>query len=115
MNKKGFNTIFILYAVVIFFVMLYHFKGIFYPSANTPAWRHALFVLINLICLYGLLKRPGWFIWFIAILTIQQWYSHGSYAIHLWRTQHIIHWISVADILLLPILIILLGTDKKNK
>lgn len=115
MNNKLRHILFIAFAVAAFCAMLFHVKGIFYPTPVTPAWRHAIFVLINAICIYGCIKRPGWFIVFIAILTIQQWYSHGSYAIKLWQERQVIHWISVADIILLPVLLMLLIADKKNK
>jgi hypothetical protein len=115
MSKKVPHIIFIIFSVISFIALLYHIKGLCYPNNLTPAWRHAIFVGINAICIYGLLKRPNWFIWFVAALTLQQWYSHGSYIIDLWQKQHIIHWISVADILLLPVLFILLRADKKNK
>ncbi|MEO5891563.1 MAG: hypothetical protein ABIQ31_15030 [Ferruginibacter sp.] len=115
MNKKTSHLIFTLFAALVFVVALYHIKGIFYPSANSPAWRHAIFVLINFLVIYGLLKRPAWFIWFIAVLMLQQWYSHGSYAYQTWQKQHLIDWISVAIILLLPLLLILLLKDKKTK
>ncbi len=115
MNSKTRHTAFIVFAVVAAMAMLYHVRGIFYPTTLTPAWRHALFVLITALCIYGCLKRPGWFTWFIAILTIQQCYSQGSYTVALWKTQHQIHWISVADIVLLPLLLLLLVAEKKNK
>lgn len=115
MNNKTRHTAFIAFAVVAALAMLYHVRGIFYPTILTPAWRHSLFVIINAVCMYGCLKRPRWFTWFIALLTVQQWYSHGSYAVELWKTQHQIHWISVADIVLLPLLLLLLVADKKNK
>ena len=115
MNKKFRHIIFIAFAFIAFLALLYHVKGIFYPTTSTPAWRHAIFVAVNIVCIYGCLKRPHWFVWFIAVLTIQQWYSHGSYAVEVWKTQHQIHWISVADIVLLPLLLLLLVADKKNK
>jgi hypothetical protein len=74
--------------------------------------RHGIFVCINIICIYGVIKRPKWFIWFAVVLTLQQWCSHGSYAIHLWQTENKIHWISVGVILLLPVLVWLLYNDK---
>ncbi|MEP7141566.1 MAG: hypothetical protein ABI707_01790 [Ferruginibacter sp.] len=115
MNKKIFNIIFLLFALAAFFTAIYHLKSIFYPTPDTPSWRHALFVAINIFVIYGLLKRPVWFVCFVAILTLQQWYSHGSYAYMLWQKEHIIHWISVAIILFLPLLFILLLMDQKNK
>ena len=115
MNKQTRNIFFIAFAVAALLAAAYHIKGFFYPTETSPLWRHALFVFISAICIYGVLKRPGWFIWFIGLLTLQQWYSHGSYAIKLWQQEHQIHWISIADILLLPLLFILLLVDKKAK
>jgi hypothetical protein len=115
MTNRARYIAFIAFAVIAALAILFHIKGVIYPSAVTPAWRHAIFILINAICIYGCLKRPLWFIWFIALLTIQQWYSHGRYAVTIWQTTHQIHWISVADIVLLPLLLVLLIPDKKNK
>ena len=114
MNKKTLQIIFIVFAVLAFCVLVFHVKGIIYPTANSPWWRHALFVVINGISIYGILKRPKWFIWFVGLLTLQQWYSHGSYAVELWQTAHQIHWISLGVIVLLPILFILLIFDRKK-
>jgi hypothetical protein len=114
MSKKILNIIFYFFAALGFIVMLYHLKGIFFPNSITPAWRHAIFVVINAIGIYGVLKRPSWFIYFALVLTVQQFYSHGSYAIHLWQTQNKLHWISIADLILLPILLLLLYIDKKK-
>jgi hypothetical protein len=108
MNKKALHIIFYAFAVICFFAMLYHIKGIFYPTTVTAAWRHGIFVFINIICIYGVIKRPKWFIWFAVILTIQQWYSHGGYALQLWQTENRIDWISIGDIILLPVLVWLL-------
>jgi hypothetical protein len=115
MSKKALHIIFYAFTIISFIAMLYHIKGIFYPTTLTPAWRHGIFVCINIICIYGVIKRPKWFIWFAVILTVQQWYSHGSYAIHLWQTENKIHWISVVDVILLPVLVWLLFLDRKIK
>lgn len=115
MSNKTRHILFIIFAVLAFAASLYHTAGALQPFDKTPAWRHILFIGINTICIYGLIKRPEWFVWFFGVLTFQQLYSHGSYAIELWQQQYIVHWISVADILLLPLLLILLIVDKKNK
>ncbi len=115
MSKKALHIIFYAFAIICFIAMLYHIKGIFYPTKLSPTWRHGIFICINIIFIYGVLKRPKWFICLAAILTVQQWYSHGGYAIHLWQTENKIHWISVAVILLLPVLIWLLFIDRKIK
>ncbi len=115
MNRKQLQILFIAFALVSFCAMLYHVNGFFHPTTLAPAWRHLIFIAVNVICIYGCLKKPNWFVWFIAILTLQQWYSHGGYAITTWQTQHIIHWISVVDVLLLPVLFFLLIKDKNRK
>jgi hypothetical protein len=121
MSNKTRHITFIAFAILAFTALVYHAVAIYHPETPAPlinlvaAIRHAFFILVNIVCIYGILKRPKWFIWFVAALTLQQWYSHGSYAIELWQKQHIIHWISVADILLLPVLLILLRADKKIK
>ncbi len=112
MNKKIiFNTA----AVLLSIALIFHVKGFFYPSPPTPAWRHGVFVLINITCIYGVLKRPGWFLWFVVSLTMQQWYSHGSYILEFWKLQHRVHWISVGAIVLMPVLFFVLLADRKTK
>ncbi len=114
MNKRALNIIFYAFAILSFIATLYHIKGIFYPTELTPAWRHAVFVVINIIFIIGIIKRPSWFIWFVSILTIQQLYSHGSYAIRLWQSENKIHWVSFGVVILLPVLLSVLITSKKE-
>ena len=115
MTQKKFDIIFTSFALIAFLAVLYHVKGIFYPTADTTGWRHAVFVVINIIGIFGLIKRSNWFILFVMILTVHQWYSHGSYAYMLWQKEHSIHWISLGVIIFLPLLLILLIAEKKNK
>ena len=76
--------------------------------------KEAKFISINGICIYGFLKRPEWFIWFVGLLTLQQWYSHGSYAIELWQEKHVIYWISVGIIVLMPVAFVLLLLERRK-
>jgi hypothetical protein len=114
MSKKILHIIFYVFAIIGFIAMLHHIKGIFYPTILSPSWRHCIFVFINIISIYGVIKRPKWFIWFVILLTVQQWYSHGGYALHIWQTESKIHWISIADIILLPLLVTLLIFERKK-
>jgi hypothetical protein len=91
------------FAVLTLIAATYHFTGIFYKINNSPVWRHALFVVIDLFCVYGFLKRPRYFIYLYSILIIQQYYSHGQHLINLWNLEHKIHWISLAVLVLIPI------------
>lgn len=112
------NRKILFYTVALFFFIaaIYHAVGIFYKVNDVPVWRHALFVAINLFCVYGLLKRPRYFLYFFCVLIIQQYLSHGSQLINLWYMEHRIDWISLAVLVLLPIgLLGLLDDFKANK
>jgi fumarate reductase subunit C len=114
MNSKTRNIVFIFFAILAFAAMLYHTVGTIQPFDATPAWRHTLFIGICSISIYGLLKRPKWFVLFFGILTIQQLYSHGSHFVKLMQEDKI-NFIDIAVILLTPLLFILLLIDKKIK
>ena len=115
MNKKIKKIIFLTFSLLAFVAATYHFIGLFDQVGKIPAWRHSLFVFIDLIAAYGFVKRPRWFIVFLVTLTLQQWYSHGLYALNLWQNEHMIHWISIAIIILLPLAVILLIIDQRSK
>jgi len=82
---------------------IYHSVGIFYQVNDSPAWRHGLFVLINLFCIYGLFKRPWYFIYFLVLLLLQQFYSHGGDLQAYYKQTGKIDWLSLLDILFLVI------------
>jgi hypothetical protein len=112
MIRKQKRILFIVLAGLCGIAALYHTTGIFYTVNSSPAWRHGLFIVINLICIYGLMKRPRWFIWFFFLLLLQQLYSHGSDIIGHWKLEHRIDWISMVVIILMPLIFILLVSDR---
>jgi hypothetical protein len=114
MNNKASQILFMVFAALAFAAMLYHTVGAVQPFDATPAWRHTLFIGICTICIYGLLKRPKWFVWFFGILTVQQLYSHGSHFIKLLQ-ENKLNLIDAAVLLLTPLVFILLLLDKKSK
>lgn len=63
-----------------FGVALFHLVCIVRPELGepSPAWRHGLFVGVNLLLAAGFLKRPRWFSWPLVALTLQQLISHGT-------------------------------------
>lgn len=113
MNKKVIPVIFIVFALLAFAAMIYHITGVIKPFDATPAWRHSLFIGINIICIFGLLKRPNWFVWFWGILTLQQLYSHGSHFLRLLEEGKFT-WIDLGVLILMPVIFILLLLDKKS-
>jgi hypothetical protein len=114
MNNKSRDRILIAFAVTGIAAVIYHIVGAIKPFDATPAWRHGLFIGISIICIYGLLKRPGWFVWFFGLLTLQQLYSHGSNFIRL-LGENKFNWIDFSVLLLTPLVFIFLLMDKKIK
>ena len=72
---------------------------------------HAAFVVIDPITAYLLLRRPDWFPYAFAVLTIQQIYSHGMEAVTAWQATSGIDYVSLFIILLMPSLLVLLVYD----
>jgi hypothetical protein len=114
MNNKARHIAFIIFSVFAFAAMLYHTAGAVQPFDATPAWRHSLFIGICTVCVYGLLKRPKWFIWFFGILTVQQLYSHGSHFISILQGENKVNLIDAAVLLLMPPVFILLLIDRSK-
>ena len=89
----------------------YHLIGIFYEvNSRTPA-HHALFVLINAICIYGFIKRPKFFVFAFGALVIHQYYTHGGSLIRHWEAYHSINWIDFFIVLFAPIFLVYLIKD----
>ena len=105
-----------LYALAFLVLMagVYHFIGLFYKINDAPIWRHVLFVLVDFYCVYGLLKRPKYFVYFFLIMTIQQYYSHGFQLIENWNAAHKIHWVSLFILVLFPIGLWFLYIEQKS-
>ena len=96
---------------------IYHAVGLVRPDwlVFQPAWRHALFVALNLAFAVGFLYRPRWFPWVFAILTAEQLYGHGLRAAEIWGAEGRVDWPSVAVILGLPPMLVLLFLDARKR
>jgi hypothetical protein len=91
---------------------LYHLYGLIASLADPElAAFHAAFVVIDPITAYLLLRRPDWFPYAFAVLTVQQIYSHGMEALTAWRASAVIDFVSLFIILLMPSLLVLLVYD----
>jgi hypothetical protein len=75
---------------------------------------HAIFVAINAIEAYGMLRRPRWFIPFFAVMVVQQLYSHGSWALDAYRLGRP-DWRSWMVLLTMPAMLLLLVYDARAK
>jgi len=82
-------------------------------SEPSPAWRHALFVLVNLFFAWAFFTRARWLPWPFGVLCVQQTWSHGSdlvaaYAIGRVDVQ------SIAVLVSLPLLCVLVQLGRKR-
>lgn len=109
------KQLFIVFAVLAVIIAVYHVIGIFYTVDGSPAWRHGIFVCINLFCVYGILNRPKYFILIVFLLLVQQCYSHGQRMVKMWAAQQRIDWVSVFVLVLLLIALICLIEDQRQK
>lgn len=114
-TEKIRKSLFVVFSILTVLIAVYHFLAIFTRFDDSPVWRHSLFVGINLFCAYGFLKRPKYFVYFTAMLLVQQYYSHGIYLVRLWIDKNQLHWLSVFVLILLPIALICLIDDYKMK
>jgi hypothetical protein len=78
---------------------------------EAPAWRHLLFLGINLACVLGLLVRPLVFIPAFAALTAQQLWSHGGHAWRMHVEQGAVDFPSLAVLAVMPTTLVLLVLD----
>ena len=109
------KIIFIVFALFFVISAGYHLVTVFFKVNTSPLWRNLLFIVINLLVSYGLLKRPAYFIYLFILLMLQQFYSHGSDMINLWNLQHKVDWMSLLVIIMLPVILVFLFLDRQGK
>lgn len=80
-----------------------------------PTWRHVLFIVIDVTAAALLLRRPPWFVWAYAVLTLQVLNGHGRGAWHRWVEQREVDWISVGVSLAAPAILFLLFIDRRDR
>jgi hypothetical protein len=84
-----------------------------YP--DYPAWRHGVFIAINLSAAWVFLRRPAWFVWAFAVLTLQAFYSHGGSAWASWQRDGLVRWIDLAALVAIPTSLALLIADRNRR
>ncbi len=97
------RKIFRLLQIAFTIAAIYHLVGLFYRVDTAPVTRHAIFVVSDLLCAYGFVKRPKYFVFFFMAFTIQQYNAHGQYLIHMWLNEERIHLVSILVLILMPI------------
>jgi MFS family permease len=84
--------------------------GLLPPS---PAWRHAIFVVVNAATAWGLVARPRWFPLAFAALALQQIVSHGSFAWETWRRDRTLDPSSAIVLVAVPLVLGALVRDAR--
>jgi hypothetical protein len=91
--------------------VLVHAYCLFAPDSS-PAWRHALFVALNLGVAWGCWRRPRWFVWAFGLLLVQQLYSHGSAFAKAWPGR--VDWQSLLVLIWMPAVAFALWRERKR-
>src|SRR5436309_2141551 len=89
---KNSPKLFIAFAFLFLLAAIYHLAAVFFKihpdESGSSASRNILFAVINLICVYGIIKRPKWFVFAFAILLVQQYFSHGISLYDYWTEEN---------------------------
>ena len=111
------HTIFAVLAALSAGAAAYHVAGALgqLSGDTTPHWRHALFIAIDLVGVWYLLRRPLLLLPIFAVLVGQQFVSHGSRAIRWWAESARIDAISIGTLAALSIAFVLLILDARDR
>jgi hypothetical protein len=80
-----------------------------------PVWRHVLFIAIDLSLAPLFLRRPPWFVWVYAALTLQMLSGHARGVWRQWTNGQPLDWISAGVSLVVPAILILLVMDWRDR
>lgn len=106
------HTAFVASAVLFIGAGVYHLYELIASLADPRLVAfHGAFVIIDPATAYLLLRRPEWFPYAFAVLSVQQIYSHGMEALIAWRASSAIDFVSLFIMLLMPSLLALLVYD----
>jgi H+/Cl- antiporter ClcA len=96
-------------------VAVFHAVAIVRPEVSepSPAWRHALFVVVNLVAGALFVARVRWLPVPFALLAAQQVWSHGSSFLEARAAGHT-DLQSVAVLVTLPVLAVLVALGRRR-
>ncbi len=84
-------------------------------SGGGPAWRHALFTVIDAGLAWALVRRPRWLVFPAALLTVQQFTSHGRAAVTQWQAEHTVDWLSIVLLVALTTTVAVLWQERTEQ
>ena len=106
---------YIVFAAMFGVATMYHFIGAlgfaFYLS---PQWRHAFWVVVDGGMASAMLHPRPWMIAPLAAITVWSLYSHGWIMFLVWRVTGQIQWLSLAVVIVLPVMLAQLICDSRS-
>lgn len=111
------HTIFAVLAALSAVAASYHVAGLLgqLSGDTTPHWRHALFIVIDGVGVWYLLRRPLPLLPIFGVLVGQQFVSHGGRAIRWWGASGRVDAISIGTLVALSIAFVLLILDARDR
>ena len=110
------QKVFVFFSVVFIGAAIYHLVAVFRPGTNAePLSRNILFIFINLVGAWGIIKRPKWFIYFFFIWMLQQLYTHGSEVWQGWNQDNKIYWLMATPLFVMPLAFVFLLLERKGR
>ena len=112
--EKKIPKVFIAAIVLSVAAGLFHLVGLFYNVNDAPMWRHGLFVVINFLCAFLFIKRPGFFVYLYTLFAVQQYYTHGKKLLEGFSEPKNI-WLDFFVLLFVAIFLVNLMLEKRGK
>lgn len=96
---------------------VYHLAGVLGALSTdaTPVWRHLLFVTIDSVGVWYLLRRPLALLPLYCLIYVQQLHSHGVRALRWWALDARIDYLSVGTLLALSVALGALVIDARDR
>jgi hypothetical protein len=111
------ERVFRVLAFAFFAAAIFHAAALVKPTIAEPmpAWFHALFVVVNLLLVAGVLARPKGFTLAFALYMVQQLLEHGTRGGRIAIEEHRLDWASLVSVVFVPIVFALLVADARAK
>lgn len=102
-----------LFASGLLLAAAYHVIAI--VNGSGPPGRHALFVVVNLVCAAGFWRPFRGFAVLVALLALQQLVSHGRTLWRVLETEHRIDWPSVIVLIAMPLAVAVVCAERRAR
>ena len=120
--SRGSRQMFLAIAAIFVGGAVYHALALVNPAFNQwaypptyPAWRHVVFIGINLTFAVLFVRRPRWLVWLHALLTVQILSGHGVEAWRAWGDRGDIEWIHLATVIFSLAVLGFLVADRRRR